>query len=59
MVLIKKSLHRVVCLRVLPPILDVARMAFDDFLSQAVIFYVAIDFGSGDVFVSQHSLDSP
>ena len=45
--------------RVLTPILDVARMTFDDFLSQTVIFDVAVNFGCGDVFVSQHGLDDP
>ena len=47
------------CSRMLPLVLDVARMTFDDFLSQAVIFDVAVDFGRSDTFVSQHGLDNP
>lgn len=47
------------CSRVLTPVLDVAWMAFDNFLSQAGVFDVAVDFGRSDAFVSQHGLYNP
>ena len=38
---------------------DVARMAFNDFLAQTMGVYMTVDFGGGDVLVSQHGLDDP